>query len=52
MAFVVVFLSGLGDIYLKESNMFLLMGAIQTYFPSLVAFHKALCWVPYFSLFT
>ena len=52
MAFVVVLLSGLDHIYLKESNMLLSIGAILTYFQLLVVFQKALCWVLYFSLFT
>ena len=43
-------LNGLDHIYLIESNMFLLMEVILTYFQLLVVCHKALYWAHYFSL--
>ena len=49
MVYVDVPFSGLDDIYLIESNMFLLMEAILTYFQLLVVYHKVLYWVHYFS---
>ena len=42
MVFGDVLLSGLGHIFLIESNMFLLMVVILIYFQLLVAYHRVL----------
>ena len=49
MVYVDVPFSGLDHIYLIESNMFLLMEVILTYFQLLVVYHKVMYWVHYFS---